>query len=120
MGLVRAALYTYYKTPAASEAFAEQLNKTISTAESSGTKVAPGLYAEYGNVLLEQGKGKEAAVWFEKEKAAWPESAVLMTRMVQIASGPGADKPKAKAKDATPGSAQAAAAAPAPGQTTKQ
>ncbi|UIF90947.1 DUF4810 domain-containing protein [Cupriavidus sp. UYPR2.512] len=115
-GSYEPALYTYYKTPAASEAFAEQLNKTITTAESSGTKVPPGLYAEYGNVLLEQGKGKEAVVWFEKEKAAWPESAVLMTRMVQIASGPRADKPKAK--DATPGSAQAAAAAP--GQTTKQ
>ncbi|MFS8975307.1 DUF4810 domain-containing protein [Cupriavidus necator] len=119
-GSYEPALYTYYKAPAASEAFAEQLNKTISGAESSGAKVPPGLYAEYGNVLLEQGKAKDAVVWFGKEKAAWPESAALMTRMIQIASAPAADKGKGKVVENTQTSAQAVAPAQAPSQTTKQ
>ncbi|AGW94261.1 MULTISPECIES: DUF4810 domain-containing protein [Cupriavidus] len=119
-GSYEPALYTYYKTPAASEAFAEQLGKTISGAESSGAKVPPGLYAEYGNVLLEQGKAKDAVVWFGKEKATWPESAALMTRMIQIASAPAADKGKGKVVENTQTSVQAVAPAQAPGQTTKQ
>ncbi|MBY4899162.1 DUF4810 domain-containing protein [Cupriavidus sp. AU9028] len=84
-GSYEPALYAYYKTPGAAAAFAEQLNQSIATAEESGARVPPGMYAEYGYMLLEQGKGKEAVAFFEKERSAWPESARFMNRMLQSA-----------------------------------
>ena len=86
-GNYESSLYQHYKTPGDTTAFAQHLADTISSAESSGKKVPPGVYAEYGQVLLESGDSKQAAVFFEKEKAAWPESTVFMTTMIRVASG---------------------------------
>lgn len=47
----------------------------------------PGIYAEYGEVLLEAGDTKQATVFFEKEKSTWPESTSFMTTMICVASG---------------------------------
>ncbi|CAG9179532.1 DUF4810 domain-containing protein [Cupriavidus pampae] len=111
-GSYEPALYSYYKTPGAADAFGEQLNKVITTAEAHNGKVPPGMYAEYGNILLEQGKRKDAIVFFEKEKAAWPESTVLMTRMVALANTQDSGKPRpdapAKQASATQPAADAA------------
>jgi hypothetical protein len=50
--------------------------------------VPPGIYAEYGYVLQEKGDTKDAAAMYAREKAAWPESAVLMDRMMsQLQAG---------------------------------
>jgi hypothetical protein len=79
------ALYHHYREPAGREAWLEALRITILEAEQEGRKVPPGLYAEYGYALLEEGKRKEAVVYFEKEKAKWPESRLLMDKMIRNA-----------------------------------
>lgn len=85
-GGYESSLYQHYKTPGDTAAFAQHLADSISRAEASGQKVPPGIYAEYGQVLLDSGDSKQAAVFFEKEKAAWPESSVFMTTMIKVAS----------------------------------
>jgi hypothetical protein len=85
-GNYESSLYEHYKTPGDTAAFAQHLADTISTAEASGKKVPPGIYAEYGQVLLESGDSKQATVFFEKEKTTWPESTVFMTTMIRVAS----------------------------------
>ncbi|NNJ70828.1 MAG: DUF4810 domain-containing protein, partial [Kiritimatiellales bacterium] len=47
--------------------------------------MAPGLYAEYGFLLMRQGENGRAISYFNKEKALWPESAVFMDSMIQTA-----------------------------------
>ena len=79
-------LYGYYKNPAKAEALVLTLEKTIQTAERTQKPIPPGLYAEYGYLLFQQGKAKEALPFFEKEKAKWPESTTLMNSMIQMAS----------------------------------
>jgi hypothetical protein len=85
-GSYESSLYDHYKTPGDTTAFAKHLADTISEAETSGKKVPPGIYAEYGQVLLDSGDSKQATVFFEKEKSAWPESSVFMTTMIRVAS----------------------------------
>ena len=79
------ALYRHYRTPAEREAWVEALRTTLLEAEQEGRRVPPGLYAEYGYALLEEGKRKEAVAYFEKEKAKWPESRLLMDKMIRNA-----------------------------------
>ena len=85
-GSYESSLYSYYKTPADKTEFAQHLADSISSAESTNKKVPPGLYAEYGNVLLESGNGPQAIVFFQKEKQTWPESKLLMDTMIRLAS----------------------------------
>ncbi len=80
------ALYNYYQSPAKQDDLIQELRKTITQADASGLRVAPGLYAEYGHLLLQTGQNKEAIVYFEKERQAWPESATLMNTMIEVAS----------------------------------
>lgn len=79
-------LYSYYKDPTKSAAYAAELEKAIQESEKTQKPVAPGMYAEYGYLLLQQGKSKEAVALFEKEKAKWPESTQLMNSMIQVAA----------------------------------
>ena len=76
-------LYKYYKNPADVERLAEALAKVIVDGEQEG-RVPPGIYAEYGYLLLITGHSDEALVYFEKEKSQWPESAVIMDKMITI------------------------------------
>jgi hypothetical protein len=60
-------LYSYYKTPAESDQFME------------------GLY----EIILEgdaEGRYPEAITWYHKERAKWPESHLLMDKMIALAS----------------------------------
>jgi hypothetical protein len=43
------------------------------------------LYAEYGFALYEAGRIDEAVIYFRKEKEKWPESAVIMDKMIRNA-----------------------------------
>lgn len=79
------ALYGHYKNPADREAWVTSLKTTVLEAEQEGRRVPPGLYAEYGYALLEEGSSRDAIAYFEKEKAKWPESAVLMDKMIRNA-----------------------------------
>jgi len=77
-------LYSHYKNPQDHEKHLEKLKALVTEAESTGGgKVPPGLYAEYGFALHEAGRTDEAVIYFRKEKEKWPESAVMMDKMIR-------------------------------------
>lgn len=82
-GNYESALYQHYRNPADQNLFATELAGTLARAESRG-KVPPGLYAEYGYELYAAGRPDEAQVYFKKESALWPESRVMMTRLIDL------------------------------------
>jgi hypothetical protein len=75
------ALYRHYKNPAENDMFMAKLKKIVDLGEKEG-KVPPGIYAEYGYVLYENKQYDQALVYFTKEYEKWPESRVLMQRMI--------------------------------------
>lgn len=82
-------LYENYKSPKNDEELYTDLSALIEKYErrkNPGTKpMAPGLYAEYGFLLMRRGESERAIVYYNKEKALWPESAVFMDSMIQVA-----------------------------------
>lgn len=102
-------LYSYYKTPAEADRFMEGLYEVIQDGEASN-RVPPGIYAEYGYLLYERGRYPEAVVWFRKERDKWPESRVLMDRMIALATN----------RAAKPAGQGGAAKAPAPAVENKE
>lgn len=83
-GKYDAALYAHYKSPQDKEAYLERLREIVQDAEAKDS-VPPGLYAEYGYALYESGRIPEAIAFFEKESSKWPESNVLMQKMIRNA-----------------------------------
>jgi hypothetical protein len=79
-------LYVYYKDPATAPALTQNLESTINAAEKTNAVVAPGIYAEYGYLLLQQGNATAAIDAFRKEEVHWPESRVFMDRMIQASA----------------------------------
>jgi hypothetical protein len=94
-GNYEGSLYSYYKDTSKSAEHAAELQRTITDSEATGKPVAPGLYAEYGFLMLQEGKSKDAIAQFEKEKAKWPESTYLMNNLIRIASS-SANQPVAR------------------------
>ena len=80
-------LYKYYKDAEKRDDLKVELEAVFAGARDENAKVAPGLYAEYGYLLLEEGEPDEAATYFEMEKQAWPESAAFMERMIGVCNG---------------------------------
>lgn len=78
-----AKLYEYSKT-ADTKATLKELDEII---KANPNRVPPGIYAEYGYLLLQQKQAKEAVAYFKKEMAIYPESTVFMQRMIQVAGG---------------------------------
>jgi hypothetical protein len=74
-------LYAHYKNPGDAEENLARLQKIVETNEAAGQKMPPGVYAQYGYALYEAGRSAEALTCFEKERATWPESAVLMEKL---------------------------------------
>ncbi len=79
-------LYRHYKNPQLRDEYVAAMRDVIAAAEQQGARVPPGCYAEYGWALFEQGNATEAVAYFEKEKAAWPESTLLMDKVIRVAS----------------------------------
>lgn len=77
-------LYQHYKNPTEYDKFIEQLKETIEEGEESG-RVPPGIYAEYGFAMYEKGNFPESIKYFKLENDKWPESRVLMAKMIQYA-----------------------------------
>ena len=73
------ALVTMDNNAAATPAYTQSLEKIINNPDG---KVPPGIYAEYGYMLQTQNEPKAAAAMYAREKAAWPESAPLMDKMI--------------------------------------
>ena len=60
----------------------KMLELTISEAEENKSRVAPGVYADYGYLLFKQGQTKKAILNFKKEAELYPESRYLMDSMI--------------------------------------
>lgn len=61
------------------------LRRLIKKSDEAGRRIAPGLLAEYGYFFFERGEFDTAIYWFEREIGEWPESAVLMKKMIRRA-----------------------------------
>lgn len=98
------AMYAYYKTPAKLDEFEGALREIMVPPSGGQQKpVPPGIYAEYGYLLLQQGKASDAVEYFRQEVAHWPESNVLMQRMIAVAGAPSSKPPGANpASEAKP------------------
>ncbi len=59
------------------------LLKIISESELTNERIPPGICAEYGYLMSKEGKGKEAVRYYRLEKSIYPESMVLMDRLIQ-------------------------------------
>ena len=81
-GSYSSSLNSYYKNPGERDKFIESLSKNIEKAEAKN-KVPPGLYAEYGFMMLETGATDQALVYFAKERDKWPESAAMMSKVIE-------------------------------------
>jgi hypothetical protein len=79
-------LYSYYKDSTKSAEHMAELESIVTDADASRKKVAPGIHAEYGYLLLQKGQSNDAITQFEKEKAEWPESAQFMNIMIKSAT----------------------------------
>lgn len=90
-------LYRHYKQPQDREPWVETLKLVIIESEERGSKIPPGILAEYGYALYEEGRFPEAIAHFERERAEWPESRELMDKMIRNARTRGAQAPSAPA-----------------------
>lgn len=77
-------LYGYYKNPTGEAQLTQSLDELLND-QYLNKKVPPGLYAEYGFLLLKAGKTDEARLWFQKEQEKWPESTVFMQTLLKEA-----------------------------------
>jgi hypothetical protein len=80
-------LYDHYRNPTDHEAWVAALKTMMLDVEQEPTRIPPGLYAEYGYALFEEGNNALAIAYFEKEKARWPESTFLMDKLIRNARG---------------------------------
>jgi hypothetical protein len=76
-------LYKYYAHTITQEDLARNLQVSIQQCEANGKVVPPGLYGEYGYLLYETGHYGEAVGFFQKEHDKWPESRVVMAKMIR-------------------------------------
>lgn len=88
-------LYYIKKTPS-EEGFKyhkDLLLTIIEESKTSNVRVPPGVYCEYGYVLLKEGKRQEAFGYFDLEEQTYPESRVFIRNLKAYASNPpGKDK----------------------------
>lgn len=92
------ALLSYSKNPDQAAKFSAAIEGTLRKAEAK-RKVPPGLYAEYGYMLLDKGERDGAIIYFAKERDLWPESRVLMTKVITRLSAPRSDGASGDAVD---------------------
>lgn len=76
-------LYNSYKDPSQTEALRVSLEEQVVVVEAGKQKMPPGLYAELGTLYLKSGSSDKAKFYYTKEMATWPESATLMTALIQ-------------------------------------
>jgi len=60
----------------------DELSKIIEQSKSANKKVAPGIYAEYAQVLYESKNKLEAKKYFILEKETYPESTIFINRVL--------------------------------------
>jgi hypothetical protein len=87
------ALVQHAKSPQDQAAYVASLWTVIETCRQEGTRIPPGVQAEYGYALYEEGKNAEAIPWFDAEARDWPESQLFMQKMARNAQQRGASQP---------------------------
>ena len=60
-----------------------ELEKIINESEEKNKRVAPGIYAEYGQILYETNKRKKAKKYFYLEKNTYQESSIFIDRILK-------------------------------------
>lgn len=82
-------LYDYKKNPDETtlEAHKKEILEVIEYANKWERKVPPGVYAEYGYILLKEGKETEGMASLDKETTLYPESAVFIERIKTMYAG---------------------------------
>jgi len=83
-------LYYIKKTPSEESLkyHKDLLLTIIEESKSSNVRVPPGVYCEYGYVLLKEGKKQEAFGYFDLEEQTYPESKVFIRNLKAYASNP--------------------------------
>lgn len=61
----------------------QELNKIVEKSNKRNNRVPPGVYGELGYLYLKTNKTKEAIEYFKLEKQLYPESTILMDRLIQ-------------------------------------
>lgn len=77
--------YAYKKSPSKEslDNMIEVIEKDIANVDDSSSKrVPPGLYAELGYLYLKSNQKEKAIIFFEKEKALYPESTKFMNTLI--------------------------------------
>jgi len=64
----------------------KELEKIIEVSNQNNMRVPPGVYGELGYYYLRNNKIKEAVEYFNFEKQLYPESVILMDRLIQKAA----------------------------------
>jgi len=90
------------------------LEKVIAGSQAGNGRVPPGVYADYGLLLYQQGRGAEAVAYFRKEADAFPESEPLMTKLIARVGDGSAPAAVAASRPAAPSDASSAAPSSAP------
>lgn len=82
-GQYQETLFVVYQEPAQKE---EALKNYVDFVETGGTPqhpLAPGLYAEAGTFMLEQGDMDSALKFYKLEYEAWPESRPMLSMLIE-------------------------------------
>lgn len=66
-----------------SDTVATELKKSMDDASHEQMRIAPGVYADYGFMLYLRGDKAGAIAAFKQESTLYPESATLMTKLVE-------------------------------------
>ncbi len=77
--------YTKFKTDESKLKYEEALIQILKKPNKGKTKsVPPGVYAEVGMITVRKGHPDVAVSYFKKEKELYPESSVLMDRLIEL------------------------------------
>lgn len=76
-------LYKYKKSPTDENLLLhkEALIKIIDESNKTSKRIPPGIYCEYGYILISEGKTDEALKYLELEEQTYPESKVFIQRL---------------------------------------
>jgi hypothetical protein len=76
-------LYAFKKNPdeKTTAEHKKMLLKIIDDSPKKNKQVPPGVFAEYGYMLIQEGKGEEGMLYLEKEATVYPESFVFIQRL---------------------------------------
>lgn len=82
-GNYSSSLYKFKKTPNDKTLKAHKLVlvKIIEKSNETGRRVPPGVYCEYGYILMKEGKTENALKYYELEEQTYPESKVFIQQL---------------------------------------